>query len=179
MKKFTVLLSLAVLGACSSDEKASTSASDAKTITFNDFESVAGWNVDPALLDRGRAHSGKYAIKVDKDREFSLTFDMALGQATPTKIKTVHLEAYAFLPSDKATGMLGVQVMDDTNTQQLFGDGIRLGEAVKSYGKWVPVSKDITLPENITAAQHLRLSLWRADASDYVLIDDVKLSIKE
>ncbi|MCA8832425.1 hypothetical protein [Hymenobacter pini] len=178
MKKITVLLALVGLSACSSEDKAS-SNTDGKLITANDFESSAGWNVDPNLLDRGRAHSGQYAIKVDQNREFSLTFDMALGQATPTKIKTVHLEAWAFLPSDKATGMLGVQVMDDTNSKQVFGDGIRLGDVVKSYGKWTQVSKDINLPADITAAQHIRVSLWRADASDFVLVDDVKLSIKE
>lgn len=178
MKNLTVLLGLALLGGCSSDESTSGSTSGEKIITANDFESVAGWNVDPNMLERGRAHSGQYAIKVDKDREFSLTFDMALGQATPTKIKTVHLEAWAFLPSNRSTGQLGVQVMDAANAQQVFGDAIKLGEVVKSYNKWVLVSKEIALPDNITAGQHIRVSLWRADATDAVLIDDVKLSIK-
>ncbi|GAB3861133.1 hypothetical protein GCM10028822_40140 [Hymenobacter terrigena] len=177
MKKYIVLLSLGLLSACSSDTK-STSASGDKIITANDFESTAGWDVSPTMLDRGRAHSGKYAIKVDKDHEFSLTFDTPLGQASPTKIKTVHLEAWAFLPSDKSTGVLGVQIMD-ANNQQVFGDGIKLGEVVKSHNKWVQVGQDFVLPDNITAAQHIRMSLWRADASDQVLVDDVKLSIKD
>lgn len=179
MKNFTVLLGLALLGACSSDDKAG-SGSGGKVITANDFEESAGWNVDPAMLDRGRAHSGQYAIKVDKDHEFSLGFDMALGQATPAKIKTVHLEGWAFRVGDNSTGILGVQVMDVNNPgQQVFGDGIKIAEVVKSKGKWEQISKDITLPDNITAAQHLRVSLWRADGTDAVLVDDVKLSIKE
>lgn len=179
MKNFTVLLGLALLSACSSDDKAGGSTSGEKVITFNDFESSAGWNVDPGMLDRGRAHSGLYAIKADKDHEFSLTFDMALGQATPAKIKTVHLEGWAFRAGNGSTGILGVQVMDAQNPgQQTFGDGIKIGEVVKTTGKWEQISKDITLPDNITAAQHIRLSLWRADGSDAVLVDDVKLSIK-
>ncbi|SNR74298.1 MULTISPECIES: hypothetical protein [Hymenobacter] len=178
MKKIAVLLGLAFLGACSSDDTSAV-ASDSKTITANDFESLAGWNNDPATLDKGHAHSGQYAIKVDKDHEFSTTFDMALGLATPAKIKTVHLEAWAYLPSNKATGMLGVQVMDPATNQQVFGDGIRLGEQVKEYNKWTQVSKDIVLPDNITSLQHIRMSLWRADATDRVLVDDVKLSIKD
>ncbi|RPD46153.1 hypothetical protein DNI29_14190 [Hymenobacter sediminis] len=179
MKQLILLLGLMALGACSADQKAGSGLSGAKIITANDFESTAGWNVDPGYLDRGRAHSGQYAIKVDQGHEFSLTFDMVLGQATPTKIKVVNLEAWAFLPSERATGMLGIQIMDSGTGQQVFGDGIRLGEVVKSYGEWVHISKDITLPDNITAIQHIRLSLWRADASDYVLVDDVKLSVKE
>lgn len=176
MKKSAALLGLVLLDACASPDNQGSHSPAGRLITANDFES-AGWNVDPALLDRGRAHSGQYAIKVDASHEFSLTFDMALGQATPAKIKAVRLEAWAFLPSDKATGVLGVQIMGGpTNGDQVFGDGIKLGEVVKSYNKWVPVSKDISLPDNITAVQHIRLSLWRAGASDVVLVDDVRLS---
>ncbi|MBD2766887.1 hypothetical protein IC235_03150 [Hymenobacter sp. BT664] len=179
MKNIAALLALILLGACSSDKK-SGSASGNKIITANDFESVAGWNVDPLILDRGRAHSGQYAIKVDASHEFSLTFDMALGMATPSKIKKLHLEAWAFLPSNKATGVLGIQLMGGpSNSDMLYGDGIQLGQEVKTYNKWVKVSKEFTLPDNITAAQHIRLSLWRADASDFVLVDDIELSIKE
>lgn len=176
MKKIAILLGFSLLAACSSkDDSASISAD--KIITRNDFEALAGWNTDMNLLDEGRAHSGKYAIKVNKDHEFSLTFDMMLGKATSSKIKTVRLEGWAYLPSDRATGVLGVQIIGPDGNAQLFGDGIRLGEVVKSYGKWVKVSKDIVLPDTITALDHIRLSLWRADASDEVLIDDVTLSI--
>lgn len=178
MKKIALLLGLAGLGACSGSDTGSDSSSNDKVITANDFESAAGWNVDPNLLDKGRAHSGQYAIKVDQNHEFSLTFDSALGLVTPTKIKTIHLEAWAYLLSDKSTGILGVQIMEPTGSEQVFGDGIKLGEEVKSYNKWVKVSKDFALPDNITAAQHVRLSLWRADATDQILVDDVRLSIK-
>src|SRR6476469_8251778 len=160
MKKFTAVLGLSLLAACSSNENVA-SASDGKTITANDFESLAGWNIDMGLLDKGRAHSGDYAIKVNKDHEFSLTFDMLLGQATPSKIKKVRLEGWAYLPSDKATGQLGMQIMGPNGSDQLFGDGIRLADVVKTYGKWTKVEKDITLPDNITALDHIRMSLWR------------------
>lgn len=175
---FAVLFGLTLLNSCSGDK--SGSAVGEKVIMANDFESVAGWNVDPTLLDRGHAHSGQYAIKVDQTHEFSLTYDMALGLASPVKVKTVHLEAWAFLPSNKSTGVLGIQLMGGpTNSDGVFGEGIRLGEVVKKYNEWVLVSKDFTFPDNITPLEHIRLSLWRADASDRVLVDDVKLTIKE
>ena len=180
MKIATVSLGLLLLlsAACSSDN--SSGAAKDKIITSNDFESTSGWSVDPNLLYRGRAHSGQYAIKVDGEHEFSLTFDMPLAQATPTKIKTVHLQAWALLPNDKATAQLGVQVMKPEDlSQQVFGEGINLNEVVKTYNEWVKVSKDITLPDDITPLQHLRVTLWRAGSNEQVLVDDVELSIKE
>ncbi|WP_400192621.1 hypothetical protein [Hymenobacter sp. B81] len=178
MKAHIGLLGLLVLGACSSDNQTGPKAGE-KIITFNDFESLAGWNNDPAALDKGRAHSGQYAIKVDGNREFSLTFNMPLGAVSPQKFKTVVLDAWAYLPSEKATGVLGVQIVNPETNQQVMGEGIKLGDEIKSYKKWMPVRKEITLPDNITPTQYIRLSLWRADASDVVLVDDVKLSIKE
>lgn len=173
----TLMLGLTVLAACG--DKTSSPSSDPDTITFNDFEGSAGWNVDPTSLDKGRAHSGKWAAKVDKDHEFSLTFDMALGQISPRKFKKVHMEAWAFMPAGNATGILGIQVMKPESTDQQYGDGLKLQDVVKDYGKWVLVSKDFTLPDDITPAQHMRFSLWRADAGNFVLVDDVKLTIAD
>ncbi|UOR03833.1 hypothetical protein MUN82_12840 [Hymenobacter aerilatus] len=178
MRIITVLVSLLFLAACSSEDKVSRIPDD-KIITQNDFESAAGWNIDPDILYHGNAHSGHYAIKVDKDHEFSLTFDTKMGIVSPTRIKTVHLEAWAFLPSDKSTGILGLQIMDPATNTQVYSRGIRLAEKVKSHSKWEKVEADYDLPANITSEQHIRLSLWRADAIDQVLVDDVKLSIKE
>lgn len=179
MKKFIALSSLTLLCACSFSNTEGDISSD-KIITINDFESVMGWNANTETIDKGRAHSGNYAIKVDQAHEFSLTYDAVLGEVTPAKPKTLHLEAWAFLASDKSTGILGIQIMEPgADNKQIYGDGIKLGEAVKSYQEWVQVSKDFVLPEDITSAQHIRLSLWRADASDLVLVDDVKLSVKE
>ncbi|WP_375434659.1 hypothetical protein [uncultured Hymenobacter sp.] len=178
MKTYLYLLGLALLGSCSSDNESGLKV-DENTITANDFESLAGWNNDPAALDRGRAHSGQYAIKVDNNREFSLTFDSPLMLVSQKKFKTIVLEAWAYLPSERSTGILGIQIVDPATGQQVYGDGIKLGEVVKSYKKWVQVSKEFALPPNINATQHMRLSLWRADATDAVLIDDLKVSIKE
>ncbi len=182
MRKLIGAGGLALLAACHAGPAAEAGI-DANTITFNNFEAGGGWSNDairndPNLLEKGRAHSGQYAIKVDKDHEFSLTFDMALGQIQTHKFKTVHLDAWAFLPSDKATGVVGLQVMEHGTNKEVYGDGLKLGEVVKTYNEWVPVSKDFTLPDNITLNQHLRLSLWRANASETVLLDDVKLSVK-
>jgi len=179
MKTYIGLLGLALLASCSSDDQGDLKV-DEKTITANNFESSAGWGgVDPTSLDRGHAHSGQYAIKVDGNREFSLTYDAALGLASPKKFKKVLLEGWVYMPSDRSTGILGIQVTNAEDGKEVFGDGIKMRETVKLYKKWVKVSKEFTLPDNINATQHLKISLWRADASDAVLVDDIKLSIVE
>lgn len=178
MNIYLGLLSFALLGSCTSDKGTGLQV-DENTITANDFESLAGWNNDPMALDRGRAHSGQYALKVDNNREFSLTFDSPLMVVSQRKFKTVVMEAWAYLPSERATGILGIQIVDPVTGQQAYGDGIKLGEEVKSYKKWVPITKEFVLPSDMKTTHHIRFSLWRADATDVVLIDDFKVSIKE
>jgi hypothetical protein len=151
-------------------------------VTFNDFESGGGWSSDPAhhntsLVQKGQAHSGRYALRVDANHEYSLTYAMPLGRIREAKFQKLHLEAWAFMPSERATGTVGLQILSPDNSQQVFSDDIKLRDAVKTYGEWVPISKDITLPASVTPGQQLRLFLWRADASDEVLLDDVMLRI--
>lgn len=182
MKKLLVLSSLGLLSACSSGTTTKPVIDD-KTITYNDFEAGGGWSNnpggnDPTAVAKGQAHSGQYAIKVDNNREYSLTFAMPLGKISSSKFKTLHFEAWAFMPTDKATANIGLQIINPDG-QPAYGDGLRLRDVVKSYGKWMPISKNFVLPDNITANQQLRLFLWRADASDEALLDDVKLSIKD
>lgn len=156
---------------------------DDKVITFNNFEAGPGWSNDPgrndlALVAKGRAHSGQYALKVDKDHTFSLTFEMPMGRISNSKFKTVHVDAWVYMTSERAAGTIGMQIMNPAGTESVGGGDLKFGEVVKKYGEWVEVSKDFTLPDNITAANRLRLFMWRAGATEDVFLDDVKLSIK-
>ena len=173
MKNFLYILVLtSLVASCSSDDKLPTAG--ANTITANDFESVAGWGVDPETLTKEHAHSGKYALKVDAGHEYSLTYDVVLGQASPRKLKKVRLTGWAFLPNDKATSVLSLQIIDpDQGNKGVFVDGIDLRESVKDYNKWVKVSKEFTLPEDITYTQHMKIFLWRAGSSEPSYLDDI------
>ncbi|MDJ0364271.1 carbohydrate binding domain-containing protein [Hymenobacter sp. H14-R3] len=187
MKYLAALVGLASLGACSSKDDAHDTTDttiDDKTITFNNFEAGPGWSNDPnrndvALVTKSRAHSGQYALKVDKDHAFSLTFEMPLGQISNSKFKTVHLDAWVYMPSAQATGTIGLQIIQPQGNESIGGGDLKFSDVVKTYGEWVKVSKDFTMPDNITAANRLRLFMWRAGASDEVFLDDVKLSIKD
>ena len=180
MKK---LLGLAVLlagTACSAgqDNGAGAQVEGASNVFMaNDFESLRGW-VDATGIDAGHAHSGKYASKVDRDREFGVTYEMALGKISDHKMKTLHLEAWVYLPSTQAA-TVGFKLVDPAqHDQTVFGDGIKL-EDVKTFNQWVRVEKDIVLPDNINSALKMRVFLWRGGANQAVYLDDIKMSIKQ
>ena len=175
MKK--TLFSLGILGALlSACSKSEPEASDnAKVITANDFESVDGWMPTVPSLTRDQAHSGKYSIRVDGNTEFSLGYGNLLGKVSPTKLRKLNVEAWVYAPSAKSQARLGVQVTDPVTGKEIFGDGITITDQVKEYKKWVKISKEIVLPENITATQVLKVFLWRASASDAAYMDDIRV----
>lgn len=181
MKSLATLLGLLLVSACSSGADLPPHLDDS-VVTFNDFESGGGWSSDPAhhnpgLVQKGRAHSGRYALRVDANHEYSLTYAMPLGRIREAKFRKLRLEAWVFMPSERATGRLGLQLLSPDYSQQVFSDDIQLRDAVKTYGKWVPIRKEVTLPDSVAPGQQLRLFLWRADATDEVLLDDVLLRI--
>lgn len=174
MRKITTLLGFLVISACSSDKKPDNDG----VITANDFEAVAGWNSDLSLLEKNHTHSGQYAIKVDRDHEYSFTYQMPLSAINNReRIKTLHLEAWAYLISDKSNGDLVVQIVDPAQKNKaILYDAIKLGDEVKTYNTWVKVSKDIVVPDSVVAAHQLQLYLWRNSATEPIYLDDVKLS---
>ena len=173
-----LLATAAAVAACGDDTAKKTT--DSSVVVDNDFEKTAGWGVDPALLSREKAHSGIYSISVDPAREFSLTYENALGQLSPQKFKKIRLSAWVYLQSPKGNGVVGMQITDPAQgNKAVGGDGINLAEAVRKYNTWVEVSKDITLPDNITSANHIKVFLWRGMATQAIFADDIRISIIE
>jgi hypothetical protein len=179
MKKFIPLLGLisTILSACSGSDTAT--PDDSKTITRIDFESSEGWMPTTQALTREQAHSGKFSTKVDGSTEFSMGYSNLLGRMSPARLRKIKLQAWVYLVSDKSQARLGIQIVDPVTGKEVFGDGITLTDQVKSYKKWTEVSKEITLPENITATQTMKLFLWRGSASTAAFMDDVQVSIIE
>lgn len=177
MKNFFFVAALASLAACSSGDDAKV---DPNVLTKTSFEEVSGWGIDPTTLTKERAHTGVYAMRVDKDHEFSLTYDVVMGKVSPRKIKKMNLHGWVFLPTDKTAAILGIQITDpDQGNKEVFGDGVKMQETVKDYNKWVEVDKDIELPATIAPTHHLKMFLWRAGAADPVYVDDLTLKVVE
>jgi hypothetical protein len=146
----------------------------------SNFESLAGWAPETPSLTREKAHSGKYALKVDKDIEYSLTYRNQLGNLSPVKLQKLRLTAYAYVTTPQNPAKLTVQIVksaqDGTST---FMHVIEFSKEVKSANEWTKISQVITLPEDVTAVNELRVYLWRAGAAEPVYVDDVELSIEK
>ncbi|NVO85577.1 hypothetical protein [Hymenobacter terrestris] len=167
------------LAACSSPSS-DTAATDAGVLAHNDFESLAGWLPDESVLTKDQARSGKYAIMVDPNHEFSLTYNTLLGNLSEHKPRGLLVEAWVYLPDDKATAQLGMQVVDpDKNNEPTFSDGVALAEVVKEYKQWTKVSKEIVLPPNATYNQRVKIFLWRSNAASPVYLDDLTIKVLE
>ncbi|TGE05492.1 hypothetical protein [Hymenobacter fodinae] len=174
MKRLSYVAAFALLTACASGEEKKV---DPKVLTSTSFEELAGWGgLDTGLLTKTRAHTGQYCIKVDNTHEFSLTYDVVLGEMSPRKVKKINLHAWVLLPTDRTNAILGIQVVDPANGQPVFGDGVKM-ETIKKYNKWVEIDKDFELPETIQPTHHLKLFLYRDAAFDSVYADDITLKI--
>lgn len=166
------------LGACSTPGADETAAGD--YLTRNDFESMIGWLPDATALTKEHAHSGTYATLVNQDKEFSLTYNVKLGDVSPHKLKGLDIEAWVYLPDDKATAQLGMQILDPLqDNKQIFNDGIKLTDQVKEYNVWTKVSKQVVLPDNVSYDQVLKIFLWRGDSASPVYLDDLTVKALE
>ncbi len=145
-------------------------------IAFNDYEAVMGWMGSTESVTLERAHSGSHAVKVDGGMEYGLGYGMKLGQAADHPLHKLHLEAWGFMTDPQSTAQLGLQLYDPAQRKPVFSDGIDYAAAVKTPGKWLRISKDITLPDNASSTQQLRVFLWRASASSPAYLDDLRIS---
>ena len=164
---------LAVVTACSSTTE---SAAPANRIIFNNFENLAGWIPATPTLTSEKAHSGRFAVKVDQDNEFGTGYRSDLGSISPTRIKTLTLKVWALRTGADAKAAVVVTIVDSGDAdKQVFWQALDLSEEVKTYNRWTAASKTFVLPENVTAAHKLQVYLWRNGGSQPVYIDDLEL----
>lgn len=181
MKKIFLLLgSLATLAAtgCGSN---SADASDANVLVNNDFETLAGWlpEAQSATLSQDKAHSGRYALKVDATHEYSMGFKAPLGQLHNTRIQKIKVSAWAFVPTADESASLVVTVgnPNPANDKPLLWEALEL-KANNQVGKWVEISKVITIPNDVSPSSPLGIYLWRTGGSQAVYLDDLRVSLQ-
>lgn len=141
-----------------------------------DFDSLIGWIPDPSTVTQEKAHSGRYSLKVEPGHDFSLTYSAVLGQLSSTRIRGVKVDAWAYMPNKDAAAMLTFVVKDVAGGKDILNDYLKLPEQVKEYGKWVKVSKEITLPPATNYSSQIVVYLWRAGATGPAYIDDIQLT---
>jgi hypothetical protein len=175
--KYLLLVLAGVISttACSSDNTvSSTSAKD--VLMRNDFESLVGWIPDPVALTKDQAHSGQYSLKVDQAHEYSSGYSYLLGLLSPTRIRGVRAEAWAYAPEHDCKAQLRVALNDAVGGNPIMVESIEYSSQVKSAGKWVKVSKDIIFPPTANYSSQLVVYLWRGDDHSKAYVDDVQLT---
>lgn len=175
MKKLFYACFALVLTACG-DKVAKIPADQ---LASNDFESIDGWvgdNVSPSLT-KEKAHSGRYAIKVDPNIEYSMGYSNQLGRLSASKLHKIKVHAWVNIPATDPKAVLVVQVTDPTNpSANLLWNGINLAEQVKARNKWVEIEKEVVLPDNLNYAHKIGVYLWRTSVPNTVFMDDLTIS---
>jgi hypothetical protein len=180
-----VVLALALassLAACGSNPDAGQYVGD--SITATDFDNLAGWGADPNGLSRDHAHSGRFSTFISPEREYSLTYNLPLRDASVHTIKAVEVDAWVYLPSDQAKASLTVQVVrpvpaGGTTAASLSNEPLHLLDQVHKFGKWQPVHQVFVLPPNLPADSELRIFMWRDASSEPVYLDDLTVKARE
>lgn len=176
-RRVATMLTLCLVSACSGSD-AGTWVGD--YVTVNDFEAVRGWSPDAVALTRDHAHSGQYAIFVGPEREYSLTYDLPLNEASVHALKGVAVEAWVYLPTTQAAASLEVQVRMPGQENTLgFAGSLKLPEQVKADAKWTRVRQEFTFPAGLPGNAHLRIFLWRNLSTVPVYLDDLRVKALE
>ena len=181
MKSFRYLTALGTLAALglagcgSADTK-----NDPNLLVNTDFETLAGWlpEAQDATLTREKAHSGNYAIKVDGTHEYSLSYHAPLGRLHDTRIKKIKVSAWAFVPTGGSASLVTIVANPSApNEKPLLWEPMELGKS-NAFGKWVEVSKVMTVPETAAATSTLTLYLWRSGSTQPVYLDDLRVTLE-
>lgn len=175
LRSFVALITVGLAGCGSADTK-----NDPNLLVSTDFETLSGWlpEAQDATLTREKAHSGTYAIKVDAAHEYSLGYHAQLGRLHDTRIKKIKVSAWAFVPAGGSASLVttvGNPVAP--NDKPLLWEAIELGKS-NAFGKWVEVSKVLTIPETAAATSTLGLYLWRTGGSQTVYLDDLRVTLE-
>ena len=172
MKQTLFLLSLLLLVSCNQNSD--------KILVENNFDGLQGWGLEHSSLTSERAHSGKYAVKVDAYLEYSLAFNQVLGTLSNKKPKKINVELWAYIPSENAKASFVCALADAKTNENKFWQGFNLVDKTSNYREWVKITKRLELPENIALSDKLTCYLWRPEPSnEVVFIDDLKITILE
>jgi hypothetical protein len=175
MKNLFFSLLAVGFSACSSGS----SVKSADVLASNDFEQLDGWLGSAATpsLNRERAHSGEYSVKVDPKIDYSLGYNNQLGRISPTRLHKLKIHCWVFLSNSKTAVALVTDVSNPDPAKSLVHHSYDLAKATrpKGYHQWIEVEYTIDLPETVTSNSQLVVYLWRADSQEPAYLDDLQI----
>lgn len=143
-----------------------------------DFEKLAGWlPPPPAGLTTEKAHSGRYAIRVDPEHPYSITYRAPLGRLSPHhRPRRVTLSAWVWVPGPEGDARLVAAVYAASDPDHpFFSKNVFLTDS-GPFKAWKQVSRSLDLPDNIDSNSQLEIYLWNGGSSVPVYADDLQLT---
>lgn len=148
-----------------------------RVMVSSSFENILGFaeQVPPSLTTE-KAHTGRYAVRVDAQNQYSLTYHGTLGQLCTTKPRKFIFSAWVWVPrpEDEATLILALTSPDDPE-HPLLHKNVYLTDR-GPYGKWKQVRREIDVPGTVNRNTRLALYLWNGTAQQPVYADDWQLA---
>ena len=176
-----VLVAVLVAGCQPRDGRAETKE---RELMHTSFEEMVGWApapppspAIPPSLSTVKAHTGKYAMRVDSANAYSFSYRASLGSLCSThRPRRLTLGAWVWVPRFEDTAVLVFALSDPNNPDQpLLSKYVYLTDS-GPFGKWKYVSRAIDLPGNIHSNTQVVIYLWRANAAQPVYADDLQLT---
>ena len=122
-------------------------------VARNDFESLDGWVPAAPTLTTERAHSGRYAVKVDAANEFSLGYANALANTGLRPGQRLVVRGWALRTGPQAGAALVVQLVNPADEKQaVYWQSLPVSKHVITYNRWTPIGQAFTLPAALPAA---------------------------
>jgi hypothetical protein len=175
MKNLFFSLLAVGFSACSS----SSSVKSADVLASNDFEQLDGWLGSAATpsLNRERAHSGEYSVKVDHNIDYSLGYKNQLGLLSPTRLHKIKIHCWVFLTNSKTAVALVTDIRNPDSAKSIVHDSYELAKVTKpkGYHQWVEVEHTIDLPKTVTYNSQLVVYMWRANSPEPAYLDDLQI----
>ncbi|GAC1367153.1 MAG: hypothetical protein NVS3B25_16630 [Hymenobacter sp.] len=142
------------------------------------FEELAGWSPTlPPTLTTEKAHSGKYAVRVDPQHPYSATYRVALGELCPThRPRRLTLRAWVWVPDFRNDAVLVASIANPGDPDRpVFHKSVFLTDS-GPFRQWKQVSRDLDLPATIQSGSELVIYLWKSTATEPVYADDLQLT---
>ncbi len=150
-------------------------ASPEEMVSQNNFESLDGWLPVPPALTLERAHSGRYATKVDAGIEYGQGYRTSLTTAGLAAGQQLVVSAWALRTAEQANATLVVQLIDPSTGRQVGWQGLDIAEQIKTYNRWMFIDMHFQVPADAQPQYELRVYPWRGKAAQPVYFDDIQI----
>lgn len=148
-----------------------------RVLMHTSFEELVGWAPElPPTLTTEKAHSGKYALRVDGQHPYSPSFRTELAQLVTHRPRRFTLSAWVWVPSFKDDAVFVMAISDPGNPDHPVYSKNLFMTTSGPFGAWKQVSRDFDLPINVYSKSLITIYLWNSGASAPVYADDVQLT---